>query len=166
MKTLEPKREPLQLKELHFEVDDTPYVIPNEKAYRHTKATVEGMKNALAGYRTHPREGLDPIMQKAVEESLQSLIDEWGAQAREYEQLKSGAATLALHSLRELPAVLVKARLAAGLNQKQLAEKLGIKPQQIQRYEATRYRTITLERMLQIAEVLGVRVEGQVAVGG
>ena len=163
MKTLEQK--PLQLKELHFDVDDSLYVIPNDKAYRHTKATVEGMERALAGYRTHRRNDLDPVMQQLVEDSLQSLIDEWSAQAREYEQLKSGAATLALHSLRELPAVLVKARLASGLNQKQLAERLGIKPQQIQRYEATRYRTITLERMLQIAEVLGVRVDGQIAIG-
>lgn len=163
MSNLEQKS--LQLKELHFDVDETPYVIPNDKAYQHTKATVEGMERALAGYRSGKRDELDPVMQQLVEDSLQSLIDEWGAQAREYEQLKSGEATLALHSLRELPAILVKARLAAGLNQKQLAQKLGIKPQQIQRYESTRYRTITLERMLQIAEALGVRVDGQIAVG-
>ncbi len=153
------------MKTLQFEVDETPYVIPNEKAYRHTVATVEGLEQALAGHRAQSHKDVDPIMQQLVEDSLQSLIDEWGAQAREYEQLKSGQATLALHSLRELPGVLVKARVAAGLNQKQLAEKLGIKPQQIQRYESTRYRTITLERMLQIAEALGVRVDGQIAIG-
>ncbi len=153
------------MKTLHFEVEESPYVIPNEKAYRHTLATVEGLECALAGHRAQGREGEDPIIGQLVQESLQSLIDEWGAQAREYEQLKSGATTLSLRSLRELPAVLVKARLAAGLTQKQLAQQLGIKPQQIQRYESTRYRTITLERLLQIAEVLGVRVDGQIAVG-
>lgn len=158
-------RRPLELKVLEFEVDDSPHVIPNEKAYRHTVETVEGMKRALAGHRAQPREGLDPVMQELVEDSLQALIEEWGAQVREYEEIKSGAATLSLRSLRELPAVLVKARLAAGLTQKQLAQKLGIKPQQIQRYESTRYRTITLERMLQIAEVLGLRVEAQIAIG-
>ena len=165
MKTLESKPKPLQLKELHFEVDDTPYVIPNEKAYRHTKSTVEGLTRTLEEYRARGGTDLEPKMRQGVIDAMQAMIDEWGDQAREYEQLKSGQATLALHSLRELPSVLVKARLAAGLNQKQLAEKLGIKPQQIQRYESTRYRTITLERMLQIAEALGVRVDGQIAIG-
>lgn len=153
------------MKTLHFEADESPYVIPNEKAYRHTLATVAGLERALAGDRASENASVDAVMEGLVRESLQSLIDEWGAQAREYEDLKSGAATLSLRSLRELPAVLVKARVAAGLTQKQLAQQLGLRPQQIQRYESTRYRTITLERMLQIAEVLGVRVDGKVAVG-
>ncbi len=59
--------------------------------------------------------------------------------------------------------MLVRARVAAGLSQKQLAQRLGLKAQQIQRYEATRYRTITLGRMLEVAEALGLRLEGSVA---
>ena len=166
MKISQPKSKPLQLEELHFEVDDTPYIIPTEQAYLHTKSTVEGLSQTLEEYRRRGADGdLDPKMRQLVMDALQAMIDEWGGQAREYEQLTSGQATITFHSLRELPTVLVKARLAAGLNQKQLAQKLGIKPQQLQRYEATRYRTITLERMLQIAEVLGVRVDGWVSVG-
>ena len=92
-------------------------------------------------------------------------IDEWSEQMREYERLKSGHATLELHSLSELPAILVKARVAAGLTQKQLAQKLGLAPQQIQRYEATRYRTITLARMQEVAVALGVRAKGEIEVG-
>ena len=69
MKTLESESKPLQLQELHLDVDERPHVIPNEKAYRHTKATVEGTEHTLAGYRTHKIGEQDPIMQQLVEES-------------------------------------------------------------------------------------------------
>ncbi|MBM4258372.1 MAG: helix-turn-helix transcriptional regulator [Deltaproteobacteria bacterium] len=40
-------------------------------------------------------------------------------------------------SLEELPKTLIQARIAGGLSQEDLATTLGLKPQQIQRYEAT-----------------------------
>lgn len=164
MKTIE-SPSGFQLELQHFEVDETPYVIPDEKSYRHTKKTVEGLMRGVEKYRAQGGTNIDPAMNQLVIDGMQSLIDEWSEQMREYERLKSGHATLELHSLGELPAILVKARVAAGLTQKQLAQKLGLAPQQIQRYEATRYRTITLSRMQEIAKALGVRVKGEVEVG-
>ena len=163
----------LQLQKLEFNAweqeeapyGEAPYVIPHEKAYRHTKNTIAGLTQAMEDYKGRGGKNLPPAMRQAVLDGMQSLIEEWSVQMRDYEALKSGRATLALHSLRELPTTLVKARLAAGLTQKQLAERLGLKPQQIQRYEATRYRTITFARLLEIAEVLGVQFEAQVQVG-
>lgn len=152
------------LEPLSFEIAE-PEPITTEKAYRHTLQTIQGLQRSLDEYRARGGAGLEPGMRQLVMDSMQALIEEWGQQARDYEALKSGRASLALGSLRELPLVLVRARLATGLTQKQLAEKLGLKAQQIQRYEATRYRTITLERMLEVAEALGVRLEGQNAVG-
>ena len=165
MKTIETPSG-FKLEVLHFEVDETPYVIPDEKSYRHTKKTVEGLTRGIEDYRARGGSStLDPKMKQMVIDGTQSLIDEWSEQMREYERLKSGHATLELHSLGELPTILIKARVAAGLTQKQLAQKLGLAPQQIQRYEATRYRTITLARMQEIAQALGVRVKGEIEVG-
>ena len=154
------------LHSLEYENNDPPYVIPDEKSYRHTKNTVAGLQRGLERYRAG-EEGshLGEAKRQLMMDALQSLIDEWSEQMREYERLKNGPAILEVTSLRELPAVLVKARLAAGMTQKQLAQKLGVAPQQIQRYEATRYRTITLARMQEIAEALGVRVEAKFGVG-
>lgn len=149
---------------LNCEVLD-PEPILSDRAYGHTKRTVEGLRRSLEEYRVRGGRDLDPGMRQLTMDAMQSLIDEWSEQMREYEQLKSGNATLAVHSLRELPTLLVKARVAAGLSQKQLAQKLGLKPQQIQRYEASRYRTITLARMLQVAEALGLRFDGAAKVG-
>lgn len=156
---------PLPLQVLEFAEEEAPYVIPHDKAYRHTRNTVAAMTRAMEDYRARGGQNLAPALRQAVLDGMQALIDEWSAQMREYEALKSGRATLALHSLRELPATLVKARIAAGLTQKQLAEQMGLKPQQIQRYEATRYHTITLARMLTIAEALGVQFDARVKVG-
>ena len=154
----------LDLEPLEFEVGESE-PITTEKGYRHTLASVEGLKRSLAEYQLRGGKELEPGMRQLTIDGMQAIIDEWSRQTRDYEALKSGQVSLTLRSLRELPLILVRARVAAGLTQKQLAEKLGLKAQQIQRYEATRYRTITLERMLEVAEVLGVRLEGTLKLG-
>jgi HTH-type transcriptional regulator / antitoxin HigA len=53
-----------------------------------------------------------------------------------------------------LPEVLVEERKRLGLTQRQLAEKLGIREQQVQRYEATRYQSASLQRLIEIADAL------------
>jgi HTH-type transcriptional regulator/antitoxin HigA len=47
---------------------------------------------------------------------------------------------------------------AAGLSQEELAAKLGLKPQQIQRYEATDYQGASLERVNAVVRALGLKL--------
>ena len=61
----------------------------------------------------------------------------------------------ALNAVAELPTILIKARIAQDLRQKDLAEQLGLKDQQIQRYEATDYATASLTRIKEVANALG-----------
>jgi ribosome-binding protein aMBF1 (putative translation factor) len=49
---------------------------------------------------------------------------------------------------------LIKARIAAGMSQASLAKSLRLKPQQIQRYEASKYASASLSRVLEVARVL------------
>ena len=44
------------------------------------------------------------------------------------------------------------------LTQKELAEKLSLAEQQVQRYEATQYRGVAAERLQQVADALRLRV--------
>lgn len=53
-----------------------------------------------------------------------------------------------------LPESLIDERKKLGLTQKELAERLGIKEQQIQRYEATRYQSASLKRIVEVAEAM------------
>ena len=59
-------------------------------------------------------------------------------------------------SLAELPTLLVKARIARGWTQRDLADALGVAEQQMQRYEATGYRAASLARLCDVAEALNV----------
>jgi HTH-type transcriptional regulator/antitoxin HigA len=73
----------------------------------------------------------------------------------EYEALKTQAVPqLELQSLSELPELLIQVRLARGYTQAEFARKLKITPQQLQRYEATRYQSISFKRLLEITQAL------------
>ena len=98
-------------------------------------------------------------MREGIESELQILRE----QLAEYEALRSGRiAVLELDSLTDLPDALIRARIAGGLTQKELATRLGLKEQQIQRYEATRYAGVSLERVQAVAEALGVKIHERV----
>ncbi|MFD0766116.1 helix-turn-helix domain-containing protein [Mucilaginibacter lutimaris] len=60
----------------------------------------------------------------------------------------------------ELSDVLISARIHKRMSQKELAEKLGIAEQQIQRYESTDYQGAGWSRLLEIFKALGLRAEG------
>jgi HTH-type transcriptional regulator/antitoxin HigA len=58
----------------------------------------------------------------------------------------------------DLGLIPILARIAQGLSQRQLAELLGLKEQQIQRYESEEYKTIGLTRYQKIIEALGLKI--------
>ncbi|HSK48164.1 MAG TPA: helix-turn-helix transcriptional regulator [Coriobacteriia bacterium] len=64
---------------------------------------------------------------------------------------------------RELPVMLVKARVARGWTQGQLAEKLGVPEEQVHRWERQDYHGVTLESLSNAADALGVKVQGHFA---
>jgi transcriptional regulator with XRE-family HTH domain len=69
---------------------------------------------------------------------------------------------LARESFEDLPSALIQARIASGLSQKELAGRLNLKEQQIQRYEATEYASASLERINDVIRALGVSVREDV----
>ena len=52
----------------------------------------------------------------------------------------------------------IEARIAARLTQRELAERLGVPEQQVQRWEANEYAGVGLDRLQTIADALGVQV--------
>jgi HTH-type transcriptional regulator/antitoxin HigA len=64
-----------------------------------------------------------------------------------------------VNSLRELPLLLIEGRIAAGLTQRQLADRLGLPEQQVQRYEATLYSGVRLDRLQDVADAFGLEIE-------
>jgi transcriptional regulator with XRE-family HTH domain len=65
---------------------------------------------------------------------------------------------LTLDAVEDLPKTLIRARIAAGMTQEGLARRLGVKPQQIQRYEATEYESASFARIRKVVQALGLRM--------
>jgi ribosome-binding protein aMBF1 (putative translation factor) len=137
-------------------------VITNERQYRITKAEAQRFTDALA-QSDDTASQLHPRIRQAMREGAESQLEELREQIAEYEALRDGRVTvLELDSLGDLPSALIRARIAAHLTQKGLAQRLGIKEQQIQRYEATQYAGATFERLQAVAGALDVRVDQRV----
>jgi DNA-binding XRE family transcriptional regulator len=91
----------------------------------------------------------------AQRDAIQSELEVLRADLTEYETLRaSGQVAFDLEQILELPAAPVRTRIAAGWTQKDLADALGLKVQQVQRYEATEYAAASLERVMRVARVL------------
>lgn len=134
-------------------------MIKNDRQFRITKAQVARFELALKELAASPKKDVHPALRKAEADALKSQLQDLRKEIEEYNALKSGKRkTVALASLDELPRTLIRARIAAGLTQEELAAKLGLKPQQIQRYEATDYHSASMQRMSEVLRALGVRL--------
>jgi len=130
-------------------------MIRNERQYRITKSEADKFDRAVSELEQSTEPGLHPVLLEAQRNALLSQLTDLRAQISDYETLRSGKhMLLELTSLAELPQSLVKARIASGLSQRELAEKLGLKEQQIQRYEATDYSGASLNRLMEVAHAL------------
>jgi len=134
-------------------------MIKNERQYRITKAQAERFERTISDVTSNPNSSRHPVLRKAELAGLKSQLEDLQSEIQEYEALRSGKRRMiALDSIEDLPKTLIQARIVAGLSQEELAARLGLKPQQIQRYEATNYQSASLERVNEIVRVLGVKL--------
>jgi DNA-binding XRE family transcriptional regulator len=136
-------------------------MIKNQRQYRITKAQAEKFAAALHGVASKP--GKNTLLRELEMRALASQLDELQDQIREFERLQSGSeSVIHAESFEELPRALVRARIALRLSQKQLAQRLGLKEQQIQRYEASNYRAASIARMQKIVRALGIHIREEI----
>lgn len=134
-------------------------MIYSDKQYSVSSAQLTKLRDALAA--AEERTTDQAWLNKAEIDALKSQIADIEAELAEYDLLKSGETSFSkTYALEELPRVLVQARIASGMSQTDLAEKLGMKPQQVQRYEATDYMGASLGRLIEISKALGVKASG------
>jgi ribosome-binding protein aMBF1 (putative translation factor) len=130
-------------------------MISNERQYNVTKGQIAKLRSALEVAEDTSKDTMDRRVYEAMVAGIQSQIEELTEQLREYERI-AGAKQLQMQSASELPELLIQGRIARGLTQEGLAKKLNLKPQQIQRYEATSYRSASLKRVLEVMRALGL----------
>ena len=131
-------------------------MITNERQYLITQAQAAKFRDALAAT---PTEGLHPKALKAMRDGAQSQLAEIEEQIAEYETLRAGKiVSIKADSITGIGDALVKARIIRKLTHKALAERMDLAEQQIQRYEATRYAGVSIERLQAVADALNLRV--------
>jgi ribosome-binding protein aMBF1 (putative translation factor) len=86
-------------------------------------------------------------------------MSELQEQVDAYERLHAGQSKeVLLKGVEDLPKALIRARIAAGITQEGLARRLGVKPQQVQRYESTDYQSASFARVLKVVQALGLKM--------
>jgi transcriptional regulator with XRE-family HTH domain/Zn-dependent peptidase ImmA (M78 family) len=134
-------------------------MIKNERQYRISKSYLEKFSQELSYLSNQNTDNLDVILLETGKEALQTQIDELKKEIEEYENLKNNPQPLIhLYSIEKLPETLIKARISLGLSQKELAELVGVKEQQIQRWESTEYNTASLASIRDVLKALNIRV--------
>lgn len=140
-------------------------MLQNEREYQNTKLQLEKLEAALC--QAKAKFELRPELPKEVRQGhingISLLIGDLEAQISEYENLRDGEVkSLALDAvLLQLPETLVRARIARGWTQRELAQALGTSEQQVQKDEAGAYAKASLEKLSRIAQVLGVSLSGR-----
>lgn len=134
-------------------------MITNEKQYRSARAAIERF-NAEIEVLKATNDGLHPMLRNAQIAGLQGQVSDLAEEVRDYDDLQSGRVKIFVaEGLRDLPDILIRARIARGMSQRDLAAFIGVAEQQVQRYEAERYRSASLERLSEIAEALDITVK-------
>jgi DNA-binding transcriptional regulator YiaG len=135
-------------------------MITNERQYRITKGWLKKFEASAALHeRSEPPPDVHPKIHQAATDALRSEAEVLRDQLREYERLRAGRVKQRnLSSLSELPKAIIEARIAAHVTQIGLADRLGVAEQQVQRWEANGYSGVSVQRMQEIADALGVRI--------
>lgn len=135
-------------------------MIANERQLRISTSALREFEDAVARLE---REGMgdseeDDTAFRVLLDSMTSEIEILRQQIAQYDAIKRGDLPSVRVDFSKLGETLIRARIAAKLTQKQLAERVGIQEQQIQRYEAREYEHASFARLKEIVWALGINV--------
>jgi transcriptional regulator with XRE-family HTH domain len=137
-------------------------MIKNDRQYKITKNQLKNFEEALREVESTTG---DPAMMDLQKNALESQREELSTEIREYELLREGKSfNFSLSGLEDLPQVLIKARIALGLTQKDLADRLNLKEQQVQRWEVNDYAGASIGNLQQIVGALGIEMRDEIFV--
>lgn len=133
-------------------------MIKNSKQLALTKTKIEDFSSTISKLKSE-KSSFSPLLAKAQIDALECQRDILAQQATEYESLLSGEfAVFDVSNISDLPKALIMSRISMGLTQKDLAERLGKKEQQIQRYENTQYGSASFSTLVSIVEALDLKI--------
>jgi HTH-type transcriptional regulator/antitoxin HigA len=142
-------------------------MITNDRQYKIAKAQIDKFEHSLEDldFSASTAKDIHPKLWEVQKNAIQAQLNELLSEVQQYESLKAGKIVIAeINNLKDLPLALIQARIANGMTQAELAEKVGVKMQQIQRYEAEQYETASVKTLLKIADHLGIKLNAEVQI--
>jgi len=119
-----------------------------------TVAQIEGFRLAL----DKAEQAKPGKRSAAIRGSYDGMIRQLEDELREYDQVKSGKLALPhVERLDQIAPFIAKVRIAKGISQTELARRLGISKQVISRYEESDYQTVSIARLQEILDAIGIK---------
>jgi ribosome-binding protein aMBF1 (putative translation factor) len=139
-------------------------MIRNENEYREAVARLAEEKKRMNAQRAELKKmGLAAGEIKRALDPIRSFHLQLAEEVESYERLKRGEFD-DLSDLRGIGHLLISLRIARGLTQRELAERMGAHESLVSRDERNEYHGITLERAARILDALGVELRSTVVV--
>jgi DNA-binding Xre family transcriptional regulator len=133
-------------------------MIRSETEYREAVNRIREEEKRLADQRAKLAEmGLGRAEIKRAMDPLVSFHEQLEEEVESYERLRRGEFE-EIRNFSGLGRLLIALRIAQGLSQRDLAERLGVHETQVSRDERNEYHGITVERVNRVLEALGVEV--------
>src|SRR5882757_5129251 len=132
-------------------------MLKNEKQYKITKKKLDGINQNIKAI--HVEGEQLSLKSQLILASLTDMSNDMNNEIAEYELLKKDKAKiLKARSLSELPSLITEYKIALGLTQKEFSQKIGMKEQQLQRYEAENFQGISFKNLLKILQAIGLEI--------
>lgn len=133
-------------------------MIKNERQYKITKKEIEKFQETLNNFEV--AENIHPLLVEAQKNAIIYQLETLQEEVLEYERLKAGYyEILEVNSFEDLPVAIIRSRIAQNLTQKDLADRLGMKEQLIQKYENTMYSSTSFSRLQEIINALDLKIK-------
>ena len=137
-------------------------MIRNDKEYEEAIARIRDEKDRLSKQEAELKKtGLGPDEIKRVLDPVRSFAEQLEEEVRTYERLCRGDFD-EIRNFHGLGQLLVSLRIARGLTQRALAERLGVHESQVSRNERNEYHGVTMDRATRIIEALDVEIRSRV----
>ena len=137
----------------------TKELVYNERQARDLEAEISQIAQALSSDQTLKSiiDGLPELAIEGIRRSLTTDKRELTKKLEAFRQAQAGnTEAMKEQAGTDLGDILIVARLAQNWKQKDLARKLGLQEQAIQRWESERYRNINLANFMKVARALSV----------
>ncbi len=139
-------------------------MIRNENEYREAVTRLDEEQKRIESQKAElEKMGLSAADVKRAIDPIQFFHLQLQVEVESYQRLKRGEFD-EIWNLQGLGQLLISARIARGLTQRQLAEKLGVNESQVSRDERNEYHGVTLDRAARILGLLGVELRTTVVV--